>query len=281
MKVSVIITAYNIENYISKAIQSVLDQTCKDIECIVVEDKSTDNTLNIIKSFPVKIIEHQVNKGAGWSRFDGINESTGDYIMLLDGDDWLENDCIENLVKYAGQADMIACNVRCVNENGEMLKEEDYKYSELVGYDKYTSQQGHIPFLNSFIVKRDLYNKVSYCKRRFIEDTPVRYKLFHYTDKIIYTGIMGYNYLQRKTSLCHESSSVKRNIFTALALCELINFFVKEDRKVIQLVYMLENFNQEYLAIKYNIKDEEKELYKKELEYLDMYWTKLTMKLSK
>ena len=65
MKISIIISAYNVEKYIAKAIQSVLNQTYKNIECIVVEDKSTDNTLNIIKQFPVKIIEHQTNKGAG------------------------------------------------------------------------------------------------------------------------------------------------------------------------------------------------------------------------
>ena len=191
--------------------------------------------------------------------------------MLLDGDDYLEKDCIENLIKYAGQADMIACNVRCVDENEKILNEEKFKYSELVGYNKYTSQRGHVPFLNSFIVKRELYNKVPYCKRRFIEDTPVRYKLFHYANKIIYTGVIGYNYLQRTTSLCHSSSEAKLHLFTSLCLCELINFFVKEDLKVVKIIQLLENFNQEYLAAKYNLAKEEKELYKKELEYLDLY----------
>lgn len=276
MKVSIIITAYNVEKYISKTIQSVLNQTYKNIECIVVEDKSTDNTLNIIKQFPVKIIEHQTNKGAGWARFNGIKEATGEYVMLLDGDDWLENDCIENLVKYAGQADLIACNVRWVNEDDKILNEEKFKYSELVGYDKYVSQRGHTPFLNSFIVKRELYDKVPYCKRRFIEDTPVRYKLFHYADKIIYTGIIGYNYLQRDGSLCHKESILKRHIFTAITLCELINFFIKNDKLVIKITQMLENFNQEYLNVKYNITEKDQELYKKELEYLDLYWSKLT-----
>lgn len=139
LKVSVIITAYNIENYIEKAILSVLNQTYKNIECIVVEDCSIDNTLNIIKQYPIKIVEHKENLGAGKSRDDGIKEATGDYVMLLDGDDWLELDCIENLVNVVvniGGADMVACNVRCTNGN-----EESWEYEVFEGYDKFIYQK--------------------------------------------------------------------------------------------------------------------------------------------
>lgn len=88
---SVIISAYNVEEYIERAINSVLDQDFRDYEIIVVEDKSTDETLNKIKQYDgkIKIIENIENKGLGGVRNIGIEHATGEYIIHLDGDDTL------------------------------------------------------------------------------------------------------------------------------------------------------------------------------------------------
>lgn len=90
---SVIISAYNVSPYIERAINSVLNQNFKDYELIVVEDKSTDDTLEKIMKYEgkIKIIKNEKNKGLGAVRNIGIENATGEYIVHLDGDDTLYN----------------------------------------------------------------------------------------------------------------------------------------------------------------------------------------------
>ena len=97
MKISVILTAYNEEKYIAKAIESVLSQTLTDLELIVVNDGSTDNTLNIINSFDdsrIKVLSHD-NIGPGASRNRAMKIAEGEYVAFIDGDDWFSPDALE------------------------------------------------------------------------------------------------------------------------------------------------------------------------------------------
>ena len=125
MKISVIITAYNVDKFIERAVKSVLSQTYKNIEVVIVEDCSTDNTKDIIEQLAkeddrIKIIYHESNKGAGWGRRDGIEASTGDYFITVDGDDWLDEDFIESLVKKAEEtgADVVSGGITYNKDGG-------------------------------------------------------------------------------------------------------------------------------------------------------------------
>ena len=99
MKVSVIIAAYNIEEYIERCIESVINQSEIEIEIIIVNDGSTDNTLNIIKKMSDLderiIIINQKNQGLVEARKRGLKNANGKFILFLDGDDLLENNCVE------------------------------------------------------------------------------------------------------------------------------------------------------------------------------------------
>ena len=92
MKVSVIIPTYNRANLVTEAINSVLMQSCKDIEIIVIDDGSTDNTSKVLKTFGDRIrYIKQKNMGAGAARNRGLKEANGKYIAFLDSDDiWLD-----------------------------------------------------------------------------------------------------------------------------------------------------------------------------------------------
>ena len=101
-RVSIIIPAYNLENYIERCLQSCLDQTYKNWEAIIVNDGSTDNTLNVINQFirneaRFKLID-QLNSGLPRTREVGIENATGDYIYFLDGDDFLFNETLDSCV---------------------------------------------------------------------------------------------------------------------------------------------------------------------------------------
>ena len=124
VKVSVILTAFNEEKYISKAIESILNQTLEDLEMIVVNDGSTDSTWDIITSFNDSRLKaiNQENQGPGASRNKALDEACGEYIMYLDGDDW-----------YCPQALEIAYNEASKNDT-------DFTFYQMINYDDETGR---------------------------------------------------------------------------------------------------------------------------------------------
>ncbi|HEY9852606.1 MAG TPA: glycosyltransferase family 2 protein [Leptolyngbyaceae cyanobacterium] len=112
-KISVIIPAYNAEKYIAKAIESVLEQTEKSIEAIVVDDGSTDSTVEIVKSFSdprLRLIINQDNRGVSYSRNRALTEARGEWVAILDADDWYAPERVEKLLQVASaeNVDIIA-----------------------------------------------------------------------------------------------------------------------------------------------------------------------------
>lgn len=96
--ISIIIPNYNQGQYILEAIESALNQTYDNFEVIVVNDGSTDNSLEIARKYPVKII-NQTNKGLASARNTGIMNSKGDYLLFLDADDILLENCLEVIAR--------------------------------------------------------------------------------------------------------------------------------------------------------------------------------------
>lgn len=101
MFISVIVPVYNVEEYLDKCLESLLNQHYSDMEIVVVDDKSTDGSLNIAKKYEkytnVKVIAKEKNSGLSDTRNVGIKESCGQYIMFLDSDDYVENGCIAKI----------------------------------------------------------------------------------------------------------------------------------------------------------------------------------------
>lgn len=281
IKVSVVITAYNVEKYIKKAINSVLNQTYKDIEIIVVEDCSTDNTLKIIKdlqktdtTFPINLVQHKENVGAGLSRRDGIKASTGDFIMLLDADDWLNEDYIEHLVDKQKEtdADIVGGGITYCYEDTDKFETNTFGTTVSEGFQKFMDyNDGKVVFLNNKIVRSTMYDTVEYCDRRYVEDTPVIMKLLYNANKVAYVNEAGYNYLQRNGSLCHDSSRWKHNLFCALCCAELIEWF-KDKPEPYKTIFGLGQF-VEYLKAMNEIQvtKEEKQTYIEEYDQCMKY----------
>lgn len=237
MKLSVVITAYNVEEYIKECILSVSSQNVENLEIIVVEDKSTDNTLDAIKStnLPIKVFQNEVNVGAGLSRRFGIEQATGDYIMLLDGDDYLENsNHLKELLETAEKtnADVVSGGIKILKEDGS-YDITSYGNHTFTGYEKVSKFWGErIVFMNNKIIRRSLYDKIKYCHRRYIEDTPVIIPILWLANKVVYVDSIGYNYRMRSTSLTHTTNLVKDIIYKGLCWCDLMEFFNVNDKEV-------------------------------------------------
>ena len=122
--VSVITPIYNSEKYISKTINSVINQSYKNLEIILVDDGSTDKTYEILKKYSkmdkrIKLF-HQKNKGAPLARNKGLEKSTGRYIVFVDSDDILEKDAIEKYMENV-PFDILIGNYRTIDENGKFI----------------------------------------------------------------------------------------------------------------------------------------------------------------
>ncbi|MEH2239071.1 glycosyltransferase family 2 protein [Nostoc sp.] len=120
-KVSVIIPAYNTEAYIAKAIESALEQTLTDIEVIIVDDGSSDKTVEVAKSFTdqrLKVIVNQQNLGVSAARNRALRAAQGEWIAVLDSDDWYAPERLEKLVLLAEEtnADMIADDLYLIKD---------------------------------------------------------------------------------------------------------------------------------------------------------------------
>ncbi len=153
-EVSVIIPSFNTETYIAKAIESVLEQTEESLELIVVDDASTDNTLEIIKSFSdsrIKIFANRQNRGGNYCTNLGINAAKGNWITRLDSDDWYSPNRLEKLLKISSNhnIEMIADDIYFI-EDGKQLP-----WSTLLAQSKFTITDNFIvePI---FFVENDL-----------------------------------------------------------------------------------------------------------------------------
>lgn len=127
-KVSIIVPIYNLERYIRICVKSLMNQTYKKIEIILVNDGSQDSSYDIIKRLAEEdtriVIVNQDNGGLSAARNSGLKYATGDCIMFVDGDDYVESTYVEDLlrIKMNFNADIVSCNHNSVDENGEVLR---------------------------------------------------------------------------------------------------------------------------------------------------------------
>lgn len=171
-KVSFIVAAYNIENYIKKCIDSLMNQTLQDIEIIVVNDGSTDDTLmeiiDICKKDNRTSVIDQKNGGVMRAREKGFKASSGEYILFVDGDDWLVENAAEVLYKKAKQCNYDIVCYNFINTDGE----ENKKNSKKQENDKITGDE----FLKMVMTNKimpSLWSKL--IKRKFIIENDVAF----------------------------------------------------------------------------------------------------------
>jgi len=135
LKVSVIIPAYNVQEYIEECIESIIKQRIQDIEIICVDDCSTDNTNDILKRYTekhknIKVYKNVENGGLAKTRNVGIEKATGDYLLFVDGDDTLQENTISELMQYVRKynADIIMFDAHCRFERQELYDEDLVRY---------------------------------------------------------------------------------------------------------------------------------------------------------
>ena len=233
MKVSVIIPVYNVEKYIDKCLNSLVNQTLKDIEIIVVNDGSIDNSQKIIdnyvKRYP-KLVRSFVreNGGQGSARNFGLEQASGEYIAYVDSDDYIEPNMLDLMYEEAisSKSDIVICGSNVVSFEGNLLKEES---AVIYNDPKLDIILGKMAVWNK-IYKREflLKSNVKFREHVWYEDIDFTMKLLMSTNKISFINRNLYNYLLRPGSTMNNTN-IKRNLELLQAFNEMIYYFKKHN----------------------------------------------------
>ena len=242
-EISIIMPAYNAGKYIGNAIESIINQTFKNWELIIVDDCSTDNTVDIIESYRyshnnILLIKRAHNSGAArLPRREAAFAATGEYIMTFDADDFLDNDYIEKMYnrKTSTGSDITLGTLYFCNADGE-LKDNvipNKKFNKdciLTGADATRLLLGEVAIsVSGLLVNKELYlNNIStanelYDNLSYVDEIDQRALLIN-CRKVSFTDA-GYYYRQHSESLMHLVDAKRYNILTAM---EAIRQFAKK-----------------------------------------------------
>lgn len=222
-KVSVIIPNFNNSKYLEEAIKSVSNQTLKDIEIIVVDDCSTDNSWNILqqiakKDSRIKIIKNQENSGAGLSRNAGLDVATGEFIKFLDSDDTMDLDVLEYMYNTAKeQNSQIVCGYMQLVNKDESKRGKNpyfYKISSMLDKEIITPQTPGAarPFnvvgIGDALYSRELFDNVRFPQLKW-EDLATIPIIKYGVGEMFYIDKPVYNYRRHETSTSETDSNIK------------------------------------------------------------------------
>ena len=205
--ISVIINVYNDEKHIAKCIESVLSQTYKNIEILIINDGSTDNTLNICKSYKddrIRIID-QKNIGLSMSRNVGIDNACGEYLYFVDSDDFIEKDTIDYLYGLIKKYNVMiaSCGALKIYDYNYRLKNDEEKIyiaSSKEMIKKILLSKEYAGTSWNKLTKKELFRDIRF-EDRIVNDVVVTYKLYIKAKKIVYSNQIKYFYLRHKESI--------------------------------------------------------------------------------
>lgn len=226
--ISIIVPIYNAEKYLKECLDSLINQTKKELEFILVNDGSTDSTEEIIKSYKDKRIKYFKNKnqGIGKTRNFGIEKSTGKYIMFLDSDDYLELDACEKLYTKASsqKLDLVICDYYKLYEDGrrENVELPSFKNTTLKESPNLLLDINLAPW--NKIYKRDLIvkNNIKFVEDLKYEDAPFVSECFDKAKKIGKVDAMLNAYIIHGNS---ETTVRDERIFHILKIVDKIRLY--------------------------------------------------------
>lgn len=288
-KISIIVPIYNNEKYCSKCIKSIVDQTYRNIEILIIDDGSTDNSLKICKEYAqkdnrIKVI-HKENGGLSTARNLGLDNVTGEYIAFIDSDDYIHPKMIERLhsALISTKADISVCNLKYVDEDGKKIK---YYPNHIIKNEILDRNTVFVKSLEDFgyyytivwnkLYKKRLWSQYRFPIAKFHEDDFCFHHILEQCNKICCVEECFYYYVQHKGSIMAEPS-IQKNLDAIEAMLDRLIYYkennitpciVKQDqncfwciKKCYQLFGFKENkekyleFRREYFNVHEWVKD--------------------------
>lgn len=245
--ISIVVPVYNVEQYIDKCIDSIINQTYKNIEIILVDDGSTDNSGTLCDNYAqkdkrIKVV-HKSNGGLSDARNVGILESKGEYIFFVDSDDSIEHNTISNLTAVLKNEDYdIICGngIRCFS-NGQKKKiikidcESDFSGLDYICKRILTKSYYPAVWLNLYSSKLIKENKIFFKKGRLHEDEEWTPRIFIKAKKVKFIDSINYNYLIRENSITNKKDKTKNALDIIETCYELEQYFINQIHNVKKL----------------------------------------------
>lgn len=257
--ISIIVPIYNVEKYLKECIESIINQTYKNIEIILVDDGSPDNCGIICDEYSQKdkriIVIHKENGGLSDARNKGIDIAKGDYLTFIDSDDFVNIDYIEKLYNSIklNNTKLAQCGISKVNENNEIIERLNYDENYIKTSHEILNELYGKHLIENVVVWNKMYAKELFENIRFPvgkihEDEFTTYKIFYSVDRISLLSDCLYNYRQTNESIIGKKFNKKRlNLLEALE--ERMDFF--KNRNEIDLYEKTLKFYIEELRLYY------------------------------
>ena len=255
MKFSIIIPVYNVEEYIDKCLDSVLNQTYDNFEVIIVNDGTLDNSQSIINKYVKKDKRFKSykkeNGGLSSARNYGVKYATGNYLLFIDSDDFIELDYLEKISRILKNNDIeiLKTNINICDINGKTVRKE--MGLNRSGYVKFTdlTQLEFIDSVGSYIYNLDFYkkNNFSFKDGLYHEDFGLMLEILVKAKKVYYFNYYFYNYVIRNDSIMTSNSFeiIKKRAYDMIAhydyLKDIINSSKLSKKDKDAFIYYMEN----------------------------------------
>ena len=225
-KVTIIIPVYNVENYIERCLDSVINQTMEDIQIIVVNDGSTDSSKEKIKKYQDKIIYlEKENGGLSSSRNFGLKYATGEYIAFLDSDDYVQKETYGKIYELAKKenSDMVQCGFIW-----EYPKKKKKAIVEVCKNKNELMVKGRVEAWNKLIKRKIIEeHNIQFPEGLIYEDMEFFFKLIPYLNKVSYIDEDFIHYVQRNNSIANTQNEKTKDIFIILE--NIINYYKEKN----------------------------------------------------
>lgn len=278
--ISIIVPVYNVERYLERCVDSIINQTYFNCEIILIDDGSTDNSARICDEYKERdsriLVIHKKNGGLSDARNKGIDIAKGKYITFIDSDDFVAEDYLEFLydLLLSAKADVSVCLYQKYDKVSDIKKKQGIKKEETVfsGEEAVIDlcYQKNIP--NSAwgkLYKRSLFENIRYPRNRLYEDLGTTYKILVQCTRVSFSSQKKYYYYQRVGSIMNKKFS-ESNMDRIIVSKELLNtlgrrntvlykaavsrFFISNIQVLRELPLKNQNFNSDLQIIKKNIK---------------------------
>lgn len=239
--ISVVVPVYKVEEYIERCIDSILNQTYRELEIILIDDGSPDRCGEICDQYSVidnriKVI-HKTNGGLSDARNAGIQIARGEYITFLDSDDWITDNYIQTLYNLVikKNADVSACNfIRTDTEKIEDSNAQNiiYEFSNIQALEKMCGEfYEQLTVSWGKIFKSELFKEVRFPIGKIHEDEFTTYKILYKANKIVFTTEALLYYWQRPDSIMGTGFKIKNRLHVLEAFEERADFFSRIGQK--------------------------------------------------
>ncbi len=233
--ISVVVPIYEVEKYLDRCVESIVNQTYKNLEIILVDDGSPDNCPKMCDSWAekdnrIKVV-HKENGGLSDARNAGMPFATGEIISFIDSDDWIELDMFEKMLNrmQKDNSDIVSCGVKWVEEDGSLIRDvtsDDEVLDTTIAMKELINDKKLKQHVWNKIYKYDLIKAIPFEKGKYHEDVFWSYQIVGRAKSVSIAKESFYNYVQRSNSIMGEGFSVKR--LDALDANELRCEYMKE-----------------------------------------------------